>query len=157
MYLKVNEAQNRNFQKWDVHGKRVWPNYYVGQSYENEIYFLKTWVINRLNWLDIRLSGCYGVDVPFINYKSNVFPNPFDYFITYGFTLNQSGKVSIRLFDSSGRLVTNIVQNSFYEEGKHKIVWNSFVNNKRFSNSVYFIELEVDGKKVAREKIIKRY
>ena len=157
LHLKVNEAQNRNFQKWDVHGKKVWPNYYVGQSYENEIYFLKTWVINRLNWLDTRFLNYYEVNLPFTDYESSVFPNPFDYFITYGFTLSQSGKVSIRLFDSSGRWITNIVQNLFYEAGKHKIVWNSFVNKNRFSNSVYFIELEVDGEKVAQEKIIKKY
>ena len=148
LHLKVNEAQNRNFQKWDVHGKKVWPNYYVGQSYENEIYFLKTWVINRLNWLDTRFLNYYEVNLPFTDYESSVFPNPFDYFITYGFTLSQSGKVSIRLFDSSGRWITNIVQNLFYEAGKHKIVWNSFVNKNRFSNSVYFIELEVDGEKI---------
>jgi hypothetical protein len=34
----------------------VWPNAYVGCSYENEIFNLKCWIIRRLYWMDQTLS-----------------------------------------------------------------------------------------------------
>ncbi|MBN1926199.1 MAG: CotH kinase family protein [Prolixibacteraceae bacterium] len=41
-----------NFTKWDILGKFVWPNHFIGKTYTEEIHYLKNWLINRLNWLD---------------------------------------------------------------------------------------------------------
>lgn len=46
------EAQVRNFNKWRILGTYVWPNYFVGRTYADEIGFLKQWVTGRLEWLD---------------------------------------------------------------------------------------------------------
>ena len=54
--LLLNEAQERNFAKWDILGRPIWPNYYAGLSYEDEMDFLKNWTLERLNWLDASLS-----------------------------------------------------------------------------------------------------
>ncbi|MHB2156181.1 CotH kinase family protein [Calditrichota bacterium GD2] len=51
----LNEAQARNFQRWDVLGKYVWPNYFIGQTYEDEINYLKNWIAERLSWMDSQL------------------------------------------------------------------------------------------------------
>ncbi len=48
----VDEARVRNFQKWDIIGEYVWPNYFVANSYEEEIDYLKSWIETRWNWLD---------------------------------------------------------------------------------------------------------
>ena len=58
--LVLNDAQQRNFQKWNILGTYVWPNYYVGNSYGEEIQFLKTWISGRLSWMDLNMPGnCY--------------------------------------------------------------------------------------------------
>ena len=44
----LEESRQRNFQKWPVIGQYVWPNYYVGQTYEDEINYLKNWLSSRL-------------------------------------------------------------------------------------------------------------
>jgi hypothetical protein len=46
-----------NFAKWPVLGQYVWPNNFVGNSYTEEIDYLKGWVNNRLNWLDNAIMG----------------------------------------------------------------------------------------------------
>ncbi|MBK5277845.1 MAG: CotH kinase family protein, partial [Bacteroidia bacterium] len=51
------ESQQRNFQKWPVLGKYVWPNYYIGQSFQEEVDWLKTWITQRMAWLDSSLAG----------------------------------------------------------------------------------------------------
>ena len=42
----------RNYSKWNVIGKYLWPNNYVGNSYESEIDYLIKWISKRNNWLD---------------------------------------------------------------------------------------------------------
>ena len=60
--LYLNDAQLRNFQKWQILGNYVWPNYYVGNSYQDELAFFKNWIGDRLIWIDNNLSGnCYQV------------------------------------------------------------------------------------------------
>jgi hypothetical protein len=51
--LKLNESQKRNYEKWKILGKYVWPNPEpFPATYQEEISTLKTWLKNRLNWMD---------------------------------------------------------------------------------------------------------
>ncbi len=60
----LNEAQERNFQRWPILGQYVWPNYFIGQTYEAEIQFLKDWIEDRLNWLDSQLFDSQPPEAP---------------------------------------------------------------------------------------------
>ena len=55
--LYLNDAQQRNFQKWNILGSYVWPNYYVGTTYQDELNFFKTWISSRLIWIDNNIPG----------------------------------------------------------------------------------------------------
>jgi hypothetical protein len=46
------EAQERNFQRWPVLGRQVTCNYYVGDSYQEEVRWLKKWIERRIAWID---------------------------------------------------------------------------------------------------------
>ena len=50
--LLNQEAQQRNFTRWPILGEFVWPNAYVGQTYQEEVDYLKDWTSRRLAWLD---------------------------------------------------------------------------------------------------------
>lgn len=49
---ELAQAQARNFERWPILDEDVWPNDYVGGSYTAEIDYLKTWLTERLAWLD---------------------------------------------------------------------------------------------------------
>ena len=49
------ESQQRNFQKWPVLNTYIWPNYYVGPTFQAEVTWLKNWIIARLNWMDANM------------------------------------------------------------------------------------------------------
>jgi hypothetical protein len=49
---QLSEAQARNFQRWPVLGRSIWPNAFVGRSFEEEISFLKRWIQQRMEWMD---------------------------------------------------------------------------------------------------------
>ncbi len=62
MALFLNDAQQRNFQQWPTLGTYVWPNFYVGNSYQDELNFFKIWIGDRLLWIDNNLGGnCYEI------------------------------------------------------------------------------------------------
>jgi hypothetical protein len=48
----LNEAQARNFRRWRVLGRNVWPNAFVGQSFNDEVSFMKQWIRQRVEWID---------------------------------------------------------------------------------------------------------
>jgi len=48
---------NANFKRWPVLGEYVWPNKFVGNTYAQEIEYLKEWISNRLLWLDANINN----------------------------------------------------------------------------------------------------
>ncbi len=57
--VELQEAQARNYLRWPILGTYVWPNWYIGQTYQDEINFLKTWLQNRINWMNQALNPHY--------------------------------------------------------------------------------------------------
>ena len=48
----------RNFERWPILGEHIWPNDEGAESrtsYQEEIEYLKTWLLARLAWLDLQL------------------------------------------------------------------------------------------------------
>ena len=52
MATQLNDAQARNFKRWPILGRRVNPNDFVGDTYEEEIKWMKQWIQKRLAWID---------------------------------------------------------------------------------------------------------
>ncbi|MFA6979299.1 MAG: CotH kinase family protein [Ignavibacteriaceae bacterium] len=57
--LEITEARIRNFVQWPILGVYQWPEYYVGQTYEDEVLYLKGWIIRRYSWIDANLPTNY--------------------------------------------------------------------------------------------------
>lgn len=53
----LNESQGWNYTIWQTMGSYVWPNSFVGQNYQEEIDFMKSWIQQRYNWLDANIPG----------------------------------------------------------------------------------------------------
>ena len=53
----LDEAQKRNFERWPVLGQYVWPNHFIGNTYEEEIDFLVDWVEKRMQWIDSNMPA----------------------------------------------------------------------------------------------------
>tara|TARA_R110002051_G_scaffold75579_1_gene137403 strand:- start:9411 stop:10793 length:1383 start_codon:yes stop_codon:yes gene_type:complete len=55
--LNKSGAINANFSTWDVLGVYVWPNNFVGSTYNEEIEYLENWITTRLLWLDQEINN----------------------------------------------------------------------------------------------------
>ena len=49
---QLREAQQRNFRKWPILGRPIKPNYYVGESFDAEVNWMKMWIKDRIAWID---------------------------------------------------------------------------------------------------------
>jgi len=69
---------SRNYTKWPILGTYVWPNNFIGQTYQEEIDFMKSWTIGRLTWMDNNMFGsCSNVGVETVSKNAITFyPNP---------------------------------------------------------------------------------
>ncbi len=55
--LEKSDASTRNFGKWLILGKYIWPNNFIGNKYSEEIDYLKQWIEKRLSWMDNEIDS----------------------------------------------------------------------------------------------------
>ena len=74
----LSVAEERNYDHWPILGSYVWPNYFIGETYQEEVNYMKNWIADRLTWLDANITGeCSTVSVtPAVESSVEVFPNP---------------------------------------------------------------------------------
>lgn len=149
--LVLNESQQRNFQKWPVLGQYVWPNYYVGNTYQQEVDWLKAWITARMNWLDLAIQGIVtSADEEVHRTNLKIYPNPFVSDLTFEYTLNKSGDVNVELFDMMGKKVTG-----FEFTNQHPGVYNPTLNLQGVPAGVYFYRYKSGGESTVIGKLIK--
>ena len=51
-YRLMDGAETANFERWQILGKKVWPNYYYFPTYGEEYDFLQEFYSDRLEWLN---------------------------------------------------------------------------------------------------------
>jgi len=54
IYSQITPSINENFERWKIINEDVWPNKFHFSSYEDEVLYLKEWILKRLEWLDIQ-------------------------------------------------------------------------------------------------------
>jgi hypothetical protein len=52
LVAELGDARKRNFERWPILSRRIWPNTYLGHSYEDEINFMKEFIRKRTTWID---------------------------------------------------------------------------------------------------------
>lgn len=80
-------------------------------------------------------------------------PNPSDAQTTITFTLARAGRANLRLFDVSGRVVRQIVDNAL-PPGQHSFKWDMKDDaGNHVASGAYFYELRLDGEPLGAERI----
>lgn len=96
----------RHYEKWPILGVYVWPNSFVGNTYQEEIDFLKSWINDRLIWMDANMFGsCQGLSIEEQQIGINVYPIPTKEKLTIEWS-EDTEIVDVRLFDSKGAYIT---------------------------------------------------
>jgi hypothetical protein len=152
LVLLLEESRIRNFEKWPVIGKWVWPNYFVGQTYSSEIEYLKNWTANRIHWINNNMVGGPSSiedsdnEFPSEFFLDQNYPNPFNASTQIKFTLPVESDVKLTIYNLLGNKV-EVIFNGRRTAGTYNINWNA----GNLPSGVYFCQL----KSVANVKLIK--
>jgi hypothetical protein len=147
----ISEAKDRNYQKWtQVIGYDVWPNYFVGNSYNEEVNWMKNWMNQRLTWLDQQWPYTVtGSDELLAAQSHSIYPNPFVDRLTVKLASAQSGDIVSELYNSGGILVSKSKAN--VQNGEIQL---NFSENKLLPG-LYTIRLTRNNRVLLTEKIVK--
>ena len=52
----LNEPSARNFQRWNILGIYVWPNWFIAKTWREEVDWMEGWLTDRLKWMDSQIA-----------------------------------------------------------------------------------------------------
>jgi hypothetical protein len=83
--------------------------------------------------------------IPVVTSLEGNYPNPFNPETAINFSLKESGKVRINIYNLKGQLVRQLVDTEL-PAGRHQIVWNGKDNQGRsVSSGIYLYRMEAKG------------
>jgi len=154
--FEVDGAIARNYERWPVLGVDIWPNYFVGENYGEEESYLRTWIEERLSWIESKWGGvCIPVSIgeePVILKAGTlkVYPNPSNLSRTFiSIPFSEAITASIRLTDLNGRVVFESGIMLSYQENAYQLPDLSMLKG-----GIYTLEVN-DGTSRLVSKIIK--
>lgn len=133
----LDESQQRNFQRWPIHGQYIWPNNFVGNNFQEDVAYMKDWITSRVTWMDANMFGaCPDLGLAEDQVEEvQVFPNPAKEDFNFVFK-NYVSNGSIQLMDLSGHIV-------FSEKGITGKGYKTHVEN--LSSGMYYYTFDLDG------------
>ncbi|MBK7381000.1 MAG: CotH kinase family protein [Ignavibacteriales bacterium] len=162
LVIHLDESQQRNFERWQILGTYVWPNFFIGQTYEEEINFLKSWIQERLQWLGNNMIGT-PTEIHYENYIDKDFtlfqnyPNPFNPQTKIKYTIPtspqsfplQGGEAKqgwftvLKVFDILGNEIATLV-NTNLEAGEYEVGFNvKTMQATPLPSGIYFYSLSI--------------
>jgi spore coat protein CotH len=145
----LKDGQVRNFQTWKILGKYVWPNPVVKATYAEEITYLRTWLTDRVAWLDGTFATFPTPTSETPIEQAHVSPNPSVFGFNFSYTLQNSSNVKLLIFNQLGQ---NIYQKDVKQtNGENQLFWN-----ENAPSGIYFYEILVEDKLKMAGKLVKQ-
>ncbi|MFM7006341.1 MAG: CotH kinase family protein [Flavobacteriales bacterium] len=141
MAAVLEQPALRHYQKWPILGNYVWPNNFIGQTYQEEVNYLKTWIGQRTAWMDANMFGiCTANNSEHLATPIDIYPNPTSTLLTISGLANNG---ILELKDYSGKSILTLPY--FTQSIELDLTY--------LSTGVYFI---TDPINAIHEKIIKQ-
>lgn len=147
----LGDAVARNFERWPVLGMKVWPNYYVGSTYSDEVSWMKGWLNQRLFHLDSRLPGKCGGTLPSSEKKFavSVYPNPMIHELKVKIVSPRLMNIRLRLYNATGSVISD--EQFPVAEGEEVIT----IDTRALPRGMYIYEIIKGSETVSKGKVVK--
>ena len=131
----LQNAQVNHFSRWQILGFYTWPNPApLATTYNGEIEVLKSWIQNRLDWLDANLPGVCNLNVTEQSDNGEnailLYPNPAKESITVRINSNDEMQ-QLTIYSLHGQIVKTVKLNSF----------ENSISINDLPNGIYLLEL----------------
>jgi hypothetical protein len=149
----LEEAQIRNFEKWPILGYYIWPNAFIGDTYQEEIDYMKGWLLDRLEWMDMMIDQLsYIADgskqLPDKLQLVQNYPNPFSRTTNISFEVPVNGQVKLSVYDLLGHEVAALI-NEYRSAGGYTAIFDA----SGLASGTYIYRLQ-SGNSVVSKKLL---
>ena len=149
LYNELTVPAERHFTRWPILSTYVWPNFFIGDTYLEEVDFLKTWLIDRVTWMDDNMwaDSCQvdlNVQVPHQTENISVYPNPSHNIVNVKMS-HHSPMGSIWIINNLGQKI----EVPFIQQNE-----NAQINVSHLQSGVYVICIEDQQHKTYQTPII---
>ena len=150
----LNESQDRNQERWNNIGQAVWPNDFVGATYQEEVDYLKDWFEKRVLWMDtnVELLDRSKDNSTTISFK--FFPIPFDDVLNIEISQAELGETYLRIYNVLGHKVAAIRITIPTGITTELSIPSEIISP--LSKGVYFYNLEVNEVLIYKGKLVKQ-
>lgn len=146
----LGQSVQRNFNRWQILGSYVWPNFYVFDTYNEEVDYLKIWIQNRLIWMDNQILLNSDKDLVSRSFKlENPYPNPFNPELNINFSIKKRNNVKLEIFNLKGELVTELFK-GFIDSGSHDFNWRT----ENIPSGIYFVHLNGINESISKKVVL---
>ena len=146
MKVELEEAQIRNFNKWNILGQYVWPNPYpIPSSWQGEVQELKNWLSNRLAWLDNNIPRNKTPIKEIKEVKILLFQNEAESNYTLRIEQPYPNNLKCRLLDLNGRILEQSV--TWLDATEIEIKLDDVFPPHQLPVGLIFVEVEIGSYK----------
>lgn len=161
LVVELREPLERNYEIWPLIDEGLFfPAYFV-YSYNEEIDYIKTWLTNRLEWMDANIGEIYypvtdypGLEVDQFgsdDFSAEVYPNPVVNEMIIDVNIKESASLDVELIDIQGKTVS-VIESTVVDPGSYKIYWSR--TNQKLKNGLYIVSIKLDGEVYSHLKVI---
>lgn len=143
----IGSGVDRNYDKWPILGRYIWPNFFIGHTYQEEINFMKQWLIGRLLWMDENIPGdceMVSTNVALGNGEYQVTPNPAKNTFRIQSKSSIDGQFDLVVTNATG--VECILKSS--------VSLNNEIDISALTTGIYFVMLTQDNRKIFRQRFV---
>jgi hypothetical protein len=149
----IGPAADRNFERYDVLGNYVWPNLFISETYDEEVEYMRDWLVQRLFWMDQNMFGSADANCGEIlssdpdqtNTPLRIYPNPFTDKVTFSFNDHSNTDGEILLYSITGEVVLRFSPSVGQSNGFSQL-----------SSGIYFYEYRIDNHPIQQGKLVKQ-
>ena len=142
MSYELQDAQVRNFKKWNILGQYVWPNPSPKPtSWQGEVQELKNWIGERLIWLDNNLPRNKTPITEVVKTQFRLKFNQNDGRYTIGIQQPFPNNLNCRLIDINGRIMSQ--SQIWIENTAKEIPLSDIFPSLQSPMGIFFLELTI--------------
>lgn len=158
----LGPAVDRNYEKYPILGEYFWPAIFWPDTYEEEVYELKSWLIDRLDWMDgewYNMGDCEEETVNAEDFNlaqtpgAKVYPNPSN-FSRLNFEVsvkNPLKHITINIYDLQGSLIQQNIEKNI-NAGNHL---TQFPNLSHLAPGIYIYKIQGSNGIIGSGKLTK--
>jgi hypothetical protein len=145
---RMGDATARNFTKYPILGKYVWPNAYFGKTHAEDVSYLKKWIADRFAWLDGEMALLPTNLADLATRETRVYPNPSNAAFYFDISLKENANVKVLIYNQLGQIIETIEQKKYANE--KPLVWESNV-----PKGLYFYTILLNENIFSSGKLVK--